>query len=258
MLKKKQVIQHEDFMEALRNVKQLVPRDQFENLLDDTVAEVRRVARGKRVAYAWSGGKDSQALRLVCERAGVTDCVFVMCNLEYPAFLSWVTDNMPPGLHVINTGQDMTWLAEHQDWIFPRPKDQSKWFGPVQWRGQEKFFKERELDLLVMGRRHKDGNFCGTNGVYSKGAVTRYSPIRHWSHEDIFAAVVYYNLPLPPIYDWPRGFRCGTSPWPGRMWTASVEAGWDEIWQIDPSLVRLSVQHGITSAQVFMNKRRLV
>jgi hypothetical protein len=44
---------------------------------------VERVgAAGSGLAYAWSGGKDSQALRVVAEAAGVPDCVLVISDLE--------------------------------------------------------------------------------------------------------------------------------------------------------------------------------
>ena len=39
---------------------------------------------------------------------------------------------------------------------------------------------------------------------------TRFSPIRHWTHEDVLAVAHYYDAPLPPFYDWPNGFIVGT------------------------------------------------
>jgi 3'-phosphoadenosine 5'-phosphosulfate sulfotransferase (PAPS reductase)/FAD synthetase len=44
----------------------------------------------------------------------------------------------------------------------------------------------------------------------------RYSPMRAWSHELVFAFVHYYGLALPPIYEWEEGFKAGTHPWPAR------------------------------------------
>jgi tRNA(Ile)-lysidine synthase TilS/MesJ len=77
-LGRKQHITHEEFVRALENIERLVPRAQFERLFAQTVDEVAKFCAGKKVAYAWSGGKDSIALRFVCEAVGIQECVFGM------------------------------------------------------------------------------------------------------------------------------------------------------------------------------------
>ena len=86
------------------------PPAALDHLVDQTLTEIRDTARGRRAAYGWSGGKDSIALGWLCEQADITDCVLAISNLEFPAFLTWVTDHMPDGLTVINTGPDLAWL----------------------------------------------------------------------------------------------------------------------------------------------------
>lgn len=157
--------------------------------------------------------------------------VFVMSNLEYPAFLAWVTENMPDGLEVLNTGQDLDWLAKNQHMLFPQDAVTAlRWFKIVQHTGQTIYFRKHRLDLIMLGRRRADGNFVGKDSIYTNRAgVTRYSPLSDWTHEDVLALIERDKLPLPPIYGWPRGFQVGTGPWPARQFTGSMENGWREV-----------------------------
>lgn len=238
-LGRKQRVSHEDFVEALARIEATVSREALARTCDQTVEEIRRVTRGKRVAFGWSGGKDSIALRYVCEWAGVTDCVLVISELEYPAFLQWATDEMPHGLTVVNTGQDLEWLSAHPEMLFPANATiAGKWFKAVQHTGQERYYKREKLDMLIVGRRIADGNFVGEEGQYTSHGITRYSPIRHWSHEDVLAICHYEKASLPPCYGWPRGYRVGTGPWAARQWTRDHRHGWEEIYTIDSGIVR--------------------
>lgn len=209
-------------------------------LVEHTAAEVETFTRGKTVAYAWSGGKDSIALQIVMELIGINRCVLGMTReLEYPEFLQWATDNMPWGLDVIETGLTYQWLSSHQDMLFPSESTTAaKWFKLIQHKAQAAFYERYELDMIILGRRHADGNYTGKDGtgIYTdRDGVTRYSPIRHWSHEEVLAACYYYQKPLPPFYRWINGWVVGTGCWPARQWTNGN--GWAEIWQIDPSIV---------------------
>lgn len=266
LLGKKQSISHEQFVNSYRNITSIVSKQELDNLIDRTVEDIKTKTKGKRSAYAWSGGKDSIALQGVCELAGVMPCVFGMTNLEFPDFLRWITDNMPHELEVINTRQDITWLHKNPNMLFPQNSTISaKWFSSVQHKAQREFYLKRKLDLIILGRRIGDGNFVGRNGenIYTSKGVTRFSPIATWRHEDIFAYLHYYKVswedyqakpyrsPLPPIYVWPRGFRVGTGPWAARMWTDSIEHGWEETWKIDKQVVKEAASY-IQSAWEFV------
>jgi len=163
-------------------------------------------------------------------------------------------ENTPTGLQVINTGQDLPWLVKNLAMLFPRDaKLVAKWYRVVQHRGQERFFKEQGLDLLALGRRHADGNYTGKDGVYINArGITRWSPIRHWTHEEVLAFCHYQDMPLPPIYDWPRGWIVGTGPWAARTYTEDDEQGWSETYIIDPSVVEGAAEH-IPSAREFLD-----
>lgn len=256
-LGRKQSITHEDFQRALLDIKAHVSRRHLDNLIDRTVSEIKRTCRHKRAAFAWSGGKDAQALRALCELAGVEDCVLAITRLEVPAFLAWTTDNMPWRLEVMDTGQDLRWLSNNQHMIFPQEsRTAAQWFKIVQHRAQADYFVRHGLDLLLLGRRWADGNFTGggRRKIYRARGITRYSPLAHWSHEEVLALIHYKRIALPPTYSWPRGFRVGTGAWPMRQWTGSVENGWSETYTIDREIV-LEAATLIPSARRFLRKR---
>lgn len=240
-LGRKQRIKNSDWIEVLGKIEQLISRTELDRLVNDTVKEIREKTVGKNAAFAWSGGKDSLVLEKVCYMADVNACVLVICDLEYQAFLQWVTDNMPPKLSIINTGQNIEWLAAHPQMLFPQDsKTAAQWFHMVQHRGQAQYYKENNLDIMLLGRRKADGNYVGKgDNIYTNGqGITRYSPLSDWSHEQILAFIHYYNVALPPFYKWKNGYLCGTHPWAARQWTGTEENGWKEIYEIDQEIVK--------------------
>jgi Phosphoadenosine phosphosulfate reductase family len=226
---------------AIDTARDVWPDPRLDELIALTVKQITETTAGKRAAFAWSGGKDSLALAHVCEQAGIEDCVLAISNLEYPAFLQWVTDFMPPGLTVISTGQDLAWLRDHPAMLFPQGAHGSRWFQIVNHRGQETYYRDRGLDVLLLGRRRLDGNYTGPDGqdIYTNArGITRYSPLADWPHEAVFALIQRENITLPPCYSWPRGFQVGTGSWPARQWTRDTDHGFEECWQIDPDVIR--------------------
>lgn len=241
VLGKKQSIQNEDWLKAGKRIEELVSREELDERVRLTVEDIRKMTDGKKAAYAWSAGKDSIVLGEICRKSGVTDCMMAICNLEYPDFLKWVDQYKPKELEIINTGQDLEWLSKHLNMLFPQDSaTAAKWFSIVQHRAQERYYKIHELDLIILGRRRADGNYCGKgSNIYTNGkGVTRYSPLSSWSHEEVLAYIHYNKLSLPPIYKWNNGYLCGTHPWPARQWTGSVENGWREVYEIDEIIVR--------------------
>ncbi len=246
VLGRKQRIKNSEWIEALAKIEQTVTRQNLERLVDKTVKEIKKKTRDKKAAFAWSGGKDSLVLEKVSQMAGIQSCVLVICDLEYQAFTEWVEAHKPPRLEIISTGQDMEWLAAHPQMLFPQEsKTAAQWFHVVQHRGQAKYYKEQELDIMLLGRRRADGNHVGKGGnIYTNGqGVTRYSPLADWSHEEILAFIHYYGVEMPPIYNWKNGYLCGTHPWAARQWTGSVENGWKEVFEIDRSIVEKAAEY---------------
>lgn len=254
LLGRKQRVSNSDWLEAIKEIENIVPKSELDKKVGQTVKDIKATTKGKKVAFAWSGGKDSLVLEQICYKAGIDECVLVICDMEYREFLAWVTDHMPEKLEVIDTGQNMEWLAAHQQMLFPQNSNiAAQWFHIVQHRGQAKYYKARELDMLLLGRRRSDGNYVGKGtNIYTDGkGVTRYSPLADWSHEEILAYIHYYQVPIPPFYEWQNGYYCGTHPWPARQWTGSIKNGWKEVFQIDSSIVKNAAQY-LQSAKDFL------
>ena len=254
MLGKKQSIDNWKWKETFCNIESLISKAEVDDIAAKTVEQITQTLKGKKAAYAWSGGKDSLVLGKLCEAAGVTDCMIGICDLEYPDFIGWLKQNAPKGIEVINTHQDLKWLSRHKEMLFPQSSAAAaRWFSIVQHTAQRKYYQKHKIDMLLLGRRIADGNYVGrgSNCYTDKNGVTRYSPISDWKHEEVLGYIYYYQLKLPPFYDWDNGFICGTHPWPARQWTGSVENGWKEVYRIDPKIVRHAAKY-LSSAAAFL------
>jgi len=254
LIGRKQTSDDRAWRETLANIENLVSRSEIDALAERTIDDIKRVTRGRRTAYAWSGGKDSIVLDHLCRAAGLEESFLVHCELEYPAFFRWVQENRPPGCEFVNTGQDLDWLAQNLNMLFPRDSAiAARWFSIVQHAGQRRYCTRNRVEVLVLGRRRADGNFVGrgTNQYVDRKGFVRYSPLADWRHEHILAYIHYHRLALPPIYDWPDGYRLGTHPWPARPYTRSVEEGWRQVYSIDPSIV-IAAAAKIESARAFL------
>lgn len=241
VLGKKQRIQNQDWLSAMEHIEEYVSMAELEELTVKTITEIKETVGDKKAAYAWSAGKDSIVLGQICEAAGIKDCMLAVCNLEYPPFMDWVNQNQPENLTIINTGQGLDWLQKHPEMLFPQQaKEAALWFKIVQHKAQEKYYRENNLDMIILGRRRADGNYVGkaSNQYTNAKGITRYSPLADWPHEAVLAFIHYHNLQMPPIYSWHNGYLCGTHPWPARQWTGSIKNGWKEVYEICPDILQ--------------------
>lgn len=257
LLGRKQALSNDAWLTAVKNIENTISKSEIDELTEKTIFNIKETTGSKNTAYAWSGGKDSIVLGNICERANITKSMVGVCDLEYPVFLSWIEENKPKGCEIVNVGLGLDWLAKHPEMLFPNDCTKAgRWFSIVQHKAQKIYFKNQNLDILVLGRRHADGNYTGKgSNIYTDGkGVTRYSPLADWKHEHILAYIYYNKLSLPPIYGWKNGYVCGTHPWPARQYTENISNGWQEIYDIDPAIVKAAAEK-IESAKHFLNER---
>ncbi len=225
-------------------------------LRDKTREKIARKIQGKKVALSWSGGKDSIVLEHVCRGLDIEKKFWVRCNMEYQKVVDWITQNAPENLETVNTGQDLKWLSQNQHLLFPQHAEvASRWFKLVQNDGQKEYFRKNKLDMILVGRRTKDGNNPGEEGMdVDEHQVVRYAPIYDWHHEDILAYMEYFDIEWPPFYFWTNGFQVGTGPWAAREYTGSIDNGWQEIYEIEPQIVETAAQY-LDSAVEFLENQ---
>ena len=255
-LGKKKNIDNAEWIKAMSEIESAVSKKDIQKLKSKTLDEIKRITKQKKVAFAWSGGKDSIVLADICKSAGIENSMFGHTDLEYPEFLKWCLDNKPNECEVINVGLDLEWLSKHPGMLFPNDcKTVYRWYQLVQQTAIKKYFKEHELDMVVVGHRKADGNYVGKGtNISSNGAgIVRYSPLSEWSHEQVLAYIHYYELALPPIYEWENGYKCGTHPWPARTHTQNIEDGFKAVYAIDKTIVEQAAAY-IPEARHFLEK----
>lgn len=213
ILKKKYKNTQEEWLEVYKNIENYVSREEIEDKIQEAIKRIKKVVKGKNVAYAWSGGKDSIALQIIMEKMGINKGVCAISKkFEYSDFLEYINTHLPSGIEIVDKEISFDYLNKHKELIFPQnKKDLAKWYKLVQHNIQNEYFKKNKLDILILGRRLQDGNYVGINGIYTKNNdITIYSPIYDWKHEDILAILHYYKKELPSFYFTDDGFNNGT------------------------------------------------
>ena len=250
---RKYVSNNADWVWAFEHIEELVSEEEVRELSDIAVGEIKEATAGKRAAYAYSAGKDSIVLAELCQAAGITTGYFAYSDLDYPAFIEWVEANKPEGVRMIHTGYDLKWLYRHQDLIFAEGDVGQRWHQISQLGPFTRMFFDNRLDLLIMGHRRIDGNYCGPGGyIRKKSGETRFSPLRDWPHEALLGYIHYNHLPLPPCYDWKDGWVQGTHTWPERDFCGDdIMRGYREVYEIDPAIVKDAAKY-LPSARRFL------
>ena len=255
VLGRKQTSKNEDWIWALENIEDLITEEEVQEFTDKALIDIGKAALGKKAAYAYSGGKDSIVLADLCEKAGVTEGFFAYNSLDYPAFISWVRENKPDGVRMMHTGYNLKWLYRHQNLIFAEGPLGQRWHNINQRGPFTRMYFDNGLDILIVGHRNIDGNFCGPNGYIKKqSGEIRFAPIRDWPHEALLGYIHYHNLPLPPIYRWKDGFVQGTHVWAEREFCSQdIMKGYREVFEIDPEIVKQAA-NVLPSARHFLEE----
>ena len=242
MLKSKKHNTEEEWRRAYRSARSIVSQSEINEKIIRAVKLIKKETQGKKAFYCWSGGKDAQALRVICELAGITECVMgaPAKELEYPTFNDFIDKHKPNGLHIVRTKIDLDYLEENPEMLFPTEfKYDEKWADIYIRAPWYDYCKEKGAEVIILGNRTQDGNICGKGGVYYKGELKKVCPMYDFTHEDVFAILQWYNKALPPQYWYKDGFKYGSHPWAKRtaMYSKNKETPMWELMEIDPTII---------------------
>lgn len=235
-------------------------KDEVESLIEQTVAETKSVCSGHKPAYAWSGGKDSIAMQIVCEEAGINNGFCAYNQLFFSESIDFFFKNKPKGIVMIDTGEDYDWLARHPSFLFP-PSSTNNWSERTHLKCQTDYVKKYGADLILMGKRTQDGNWVPKDSLIKVGAngVPIYCPIRNWTHEDVICAIRYRGKTISNFYFKDGGgFHYGDTKFAlmSPMKGETVSDAWNRIYKLEPEKVVRSAEAGIPSAIEYLRLRR--
>lgn len=241
-LKSKKHNSEQDWHNAFDNVTDIITFEHIESKVNMAVERLKKELKGRKAFFAWSGGKDAEALRFICERAGLYNAVQGMSHIdmEYPDMRKFFAEHRPEYCRTYYTGKTIEWLEKNPEYLFAS-EYKYRWAWTV-WIVQNswKHMQNLGFDTVVLGHRTMDGNSCGKNGVYTGATgIKKVCPIFDFSHEEVFAMIKYYGLHLAPIYDYPDGFKFGTQPWINRKpkIAGDKDTAMDEIMKIDSTII---------------------
>jgi len=233
------------------------------------------VRQHRRLAVAWSGGKDSQVIaHLARQHSGCLPPFIVSNHLEFPSVNEFIDQHVAEE-NVLRVPMNFAWLQRNPAmlWSTDRSVD---FVRREKWRLQDAYAKNHRCAGIVFGRRSRDGkvlsndgtkivggNSVGAGGSYTvKSGMARVNPIFDWSTSEVFAYMQQYKLGLYPPYtyghaDNPIGIIYGTTEgW--HQWLPRAAADSDPLnaWRIMRDFCDVAVVE--QAATVFPLARRVL
>ena len=255
---RKQTTENSYFVNLWANIGSRISAQEVADLIATAREEIANVTHGQKAAIAWSGGKDSLALDLVSRPLGITQGVLGLCYCEYPEMEAWYAAHLPAGVEIVRTPQDLNFLREHPEMLFPQNSTTlSRWYQIKQIRAQEVYCERNHIDVILLGRRREEGNYIGPgpHGTHRKKGTqtTIYCPIRDWTHRQVLGVLHYAGVELPPNYGWPNGFTIGSGSWPVNNFAKDGLEGWQYVYDRDPSVVTSAALAHLPGAAQFLS-----
>ena len=255
-MKRRHRVTQEEWIYVWDNYEKLVDKPALMKKAKKTVDKIVDVCKGKKVAYAWSGGKDSVVLALLCEQAGIHDGMGAYSDLFFKSTIKHLFLTKPNGVELIHTGHNMDWLFQNQKYLFM--DNMFAWYKMTHLKAQEEYYNRNKLDFLIKGKRTQDDNVVKSDLIYtSKRGYSEFNPINDWTHEEVIAYMRYNGKTLSPFYFTKHGFHYGDCDWASMNVTeeiGDINGMWEYIESIDRSVV-LEAAKGIDSAREYLRQK---
>lgn len=200
-----------------------------------------------KCGYGWSAGKDSIVLAYLCDQFNLPALAY------FPSKQIWFTENIPflldkPNAEIVIDNDfclDLYKQSTFNPSLFRITEDRinEPWW-KRRWPAQHRWASKNKLDFLILGRRLKDNNYCGRNGISTNKnyGTTTLNPLYDWPHEAIFACLHYNGISLPPSKYYPGCFKIETYWYPD--YKAQTERdGWEFIAEYDRANLRIAAEH---------------
>lgn len=239
MLGRKKNNSNEEWKRAFDVADKLIPKTQAEDIVCEAVNRLKLELRGETPVCCWSGGKDAQVVRLIYELAGFDVFTMGSCReIEYPAFLKWVDENKPDGLEIYQADIDVRLFNRKPRLIFPETAADAYWYYQnINQQAWKKSAAKHGASCIVLGHRALDGNQKGKTWEVDGRPVRKVFPIWELTHEEIFAIIKHFDLPLAPFYGWKNGFVEGTHTVLARSGKAGKREAARDVCEIDPEIL---------------------
>lgn len=210
MLRSKKHNTQEEWLKAYEEIKKFANTEEGKRRAEKLIEKASsRIPKEGKIIYGWSGGKDSLALEVICDRLGIEDCVLCTTGFrwEYPNFKKYISENAPKKLFIVDWNIDVDFLNSHSKYVFPKTSADIYYWYKYNQRGWKKYATEVNADYILLGQRNQDGNNT------KRKDKREICPIYDFTHEDIFLLIIYGNKKLAPFYFEKDGFNRGTARW---------------------------------------------
>lgn len=246
MLKRKKHNTQEEWLQAYYKIKEFAKTDEGKARAEELInIASSRIPNEGKIIYGWSGGKDSIALEVICERLGIKECVFVTTGYryEYDNFIEYIKQNAPKNLNIINWNIATDFLNAHSKVVFPKTSEDIYFWYKYNQKGWKQYATKVNADYILLGQRTQDGN--KTKNRRDKREMC---PIDDFTHEDIFLLIHYGNKELAPFYFEKDGFNRGTARW-------IEEHNIEDVYLKDPTIIFRNKD--INKVKDFLNERKI-
>lgn len=261
----KRTMTNEEQIELWNHCLEIVSAERLDELEETAVKRAKEIATKVGViGYGYSGGKDSLVLANIMKVAGLESLPH-FCSLyafEYPVMDNWLLKNAPAGTDFVKSElYGVDFLNKNPRYLFPDLTDTKVRYEYTRsWRPQEvQWVRKNKITNMFYGRRIDDGNYCGKkeDGIYVNRnlgvPLTSWHIIADWKLPEVMAYMKSRELELPPIYDFPKGWRYGTHAWTERnLVDGSVNRTFEDVYAIDKEAVINAAKDGLIAAQDFL------